>query len=337
MPIHITTTSLITGSTNTDGTGSAENLTVDNGYDIDLSQEYTTFTDFGNGEGQWTIVDGDTTLADKYNRYGDHHSSITNTGDWNGDGQKEISIDTADFEYLDNTNNDFLTIENFVDVNLHLSDFDHNGELQITILDAKRGTIDLSDHTGNTQLHIGVHSNNANWSNMFEVIGSASGDDVSIGGRGVSQYTEFSMDLAGGDDSFSCTLDAAKSADQTRFVDGGEGVDTIYIYNTESGIDTMADVVDFVNFEIINARYTDNLTLTEEVLEKNGTEESPLIVLEATEIDFAGDVESISAVETDYINEDGYYEVTVDYADASYTVITDSVDDSWLAQATSIK
>ncbi len=336
MTIAITTTSLITGSTNTDGTGSAANLTVENGHEIDLDH-YTTFDDYGNTDGKWTIVDGDTTIEDSFNRYGDNRVSITNTADWNDDGEKEISIDTADFDFLNDS--DYLTISNYVDVDLRVADIDHNGELMINIEGTKRGTIDLSDNDGASELSIAAKSNSDHWGNMFKVTGSNYQDSVSIGtgGNDGTQYTEFSMDLAGGDDTFSCTLYSAKSDSQTRFVDGGEGVDTITVCSTESGnhSDTVTDV-DFVNFEIINARYVDNLILNEDILEKNGTEDSPLTVKNATEIDFAGDVESISAVETDYINEhgrpeDGYYEVTVDYADASYTVITDSVDDSWLA------
>ncbi len=335
MSIEIITTSLITGSTNTDGSGSAENLTVENGHEIDLSH-YTTFDDQGNSEGAWTIVDGDTTVADRFNRYGDHETSITNTADWNNDGEKEIFVDTADYEhYVQSTLNTnlSLTIENYVDVNLHTTYLENTGELQFRIEGAKRGTIDLSDgRSGGVQLDIVAQSNGPSWGNMFEVTGSSGSDRVAIGGKEGTEYTEFSMDLAAGDDWFTASvLNAPASASQTRFVDGGDGVDTISIHDTEAG--TLAEV-DFVNFEIISANEHE-LTLNEDVLSHNGTQDAPLIVENTTELNFAGDVESITAKEYDYVNDhgvhkDGYYEVTVDYDDASYTIISDNVDDAWL-------
>ncbi len=289
----------------------------------------------GHGACEWTIVDGDTTLADYWSRYGSHSSSITNTGDWNDEGQKEISVDTADFtDYYHGSSQDSIDINNYVDVNLHVTDMDTTGGVIYRIEGAKRGTVDLSDsHTVNTLYISSIHSNNANWGNMFEITGSEQMDHVSISGISAgTQYTEFSVDLKGGDDTFSAGLNDATSASQTRFVDGGDGVDTLYMNDSDAGLLTDFD---FVNFEIIRAG-DGNVTLDEDNLVHNGTQDSPLIVAGAAELNFVGDVESISAVETDYINEygqheDGYYEVTVDYADASYTVITDNVDDAWLA------
>ncbi len=330
MSIEITTTSLITGSSNTDGTGGAENLTVENGHEIDLSH----YTDYQEDLGGWkgTIIDGNTTIVNEFDHHGYYKFSITNTADWNDDGQKEISVDMEDFAYqIDDSQGTNITIDNFVDVNFHAVDIDCSGELFYTFEGIKRGTIDFSDNTERSNIVIHTQSNGASWGNTVEVTGSEYTDIVSISGYEGTEYTEFSVDLGGGNDEFSSYLDPAKSADQTRFVDGGDGVDTISLHDTEAG--TLAEV-DFVNFEIITANDYE-LTLNEYVLSHNGTQDAPLIVEGAAELNFSGDVESITATEYDYVNDhgvhkDGYYEVTVDYDDASYTIISDNVDDAWL-------
>lgn len=330
MSIEITTTSLITGSSNTDGSGSAENLTVENGHEIDLAQRLDVSESDGHGNGENVLIDGNTTIDDKYGENA-HNLSITNTAVWNDDGQKEISVDTADFaSYLHYSSESKIIIDNFVDVNLHVSDMNVEGIVTYEIDGAKRGTIDVSDSDDLNIVEINAQSNNDHWGNEFEIIGSDSRDQITLSTseNGGTEYTEFSVDLGGDDDSFSYNLEAAKSDSQTRYVDGGEGIDTISIYNAEGGTPGF----DFVNFEMITTGHYD-ITLTEEVLQNNGTEESPLIVKCSGELDFDGDVENITVTDSDYSDytQQDFYEVTVDYADASYTVIINNVDDAWLA------
>ncbi len=316
--------SLITGSTNTDGSGSAANLTVENGHEIDLS-EYTTY-ESDNGGYRWTIVDGNTTVSMDADHHGYYDLRFTNTAEWNAEGQKEISVDMIDFaSEIGHGGYDAITINNYVDVNLHTVDINHQGPLYYYIEGAKRGTLDFSDDVS-VLVRIDAQSNGASWGNLFEVTGSRGYDEIQIRGGEDTQYTEFSIDLGAGNDEFSSTLTDAIYASQTRFVDGGEGTDTIHVYNNES-TDTIADV-DFINFEIIDGDDYD-ITLTEYVLTNNGTEDEPLIVETTGELDFAGDVDSITASESDY--DEGFYEVSVDYGDTSYTIITNAIDEAWLA------
>ncbi len=316
--------SIITGATNTDGSGSAANLTAENGHEIDLT--YYTDHEHNDGGSWWNYVDGDTTVYLAVSHYAYQTGIITNTAEWNAEGQKEISVDLADLEWGGGAGN-IITISNFVDVNLHAVDLHNGGILVYTIEGAKRGTLDFSESGGLLDLTIEAKSNGASWSNLFEVTGSTHNDDVTITGDSDSQYTEFSIDLGTGDDEFASTLADAIYASQTRFVDGGEGTDTIRVYNNES-TDTIADV-DFINFEVLKNYNEDPITLTEYVLANNGSEDEPLIVDIEGELDFAGDVDSITASESDY--DEGFYEVTVDYGDTSYTIITNSIDEAWLA------
>ncbi len=122
MTIAITTTSLITGSSNTDGTGGAENLTVENGHEIDLEQGWVVDSDDQYGRTSH-LDDGLTTIEviDNHSGHGldDIDISIVNTGEWNDDGLKELSVDSQDAaHYLNSQETGDITIENFVDVNL---------------------------------------------------------------------------------------------------------------------------------------------------------------------------------------------------------------------------
>ena len=332
MTIAITTTSLITGSSNTDGSGGAENLTVENGHEIDLEQGWV-IDDPNPYDTDAHLTDGDTTITTSEDEAGNglHDIDITieNTGEWNDDGQKELSVDTDDAaHYLNGAGSASITIENFVDVNLHATDTGSWTGVTYVIEGAKRGTIDFSDSTDKTNsndLDIIAHSNGDHWDNTFEITGSENSDHFSISGDSSTQYTEFSVDLGAGRDTFSVDVAAANSSVTTRFVDGGEGFDTLTI---TGDIEELG--IEFVNFERIHGSSGDSLatvTLNENVLTHNGSEDAPLIVENAA-VEFTGDIESISATESDYGN--NYYDVTVNYDDASYTVITDHIDQDWL-------
>ncbi len=337
MTIAITTTSLITGSSNTDGTGGAENLTVENGHEIDLEQGWVVDSDDQYGRTSH-LDDGLTTIEviDNHSGHGldDIDISIVNTGEWNDDGLKELSVDSQDAaHYLNSQETGDITIENFVDVNLHVADTGTWSGTNYHIEGAKRGTIDFSDSTdvySDNYLDITAQSNGDHWGNTFDIIGSEHSDHFSISGDSSTQYTEFSVDLGAGRDSFTAGVAAANSSVTTRFVDGGDGTDTLYVKG-----DTEDLGIEFVNFEKIHGPSGDSLvtvTLDENVLAHNGSADAPLIVYDAA-VEFTGDIESISATESDYsdvISHNDFYEVTVNYDDASYTVITDHIDQDWL-------
>ncbi len=369
---------VIVGTTNTDGSGSAANLTADNGTEITsdmLTEKRTESHEEGSyyftySEGYYTddFYVQQVTGSNRFSSGEFNPLTIVNTAEWNADGLKEVLV-SGSGATLD------VRVENFVDVAIYLhtdeegdSDYrqvyeDEDGEDidypgvddYITVLYAKRGVIDtttLGDEDGEgteyiDNIMIYPKSNGSSWSNLFEVT-TGNGDDevcfigiyddTDYDGDGVddgyfmtrsgdevelddsSKWTEFTVDLGMGDDLFQYSLAEAASSSQVRYVDGGEGLDTINLYRDTADLD-------FSNIEYItNTSDEDVITLTisEEQLAENENLGVHDILLE-----FSDDYDSITATETS----NNHYTVTVTYDDASYTISTNVLDSDWLLVA----
>lgn len=319
--------SILFGETNLDGKGSAANL-LENGQMIDLSVKQFDFSDFPH-EWSWDVEDGMALVSSTLDHYHSIFTSVSNTGEWNESGMKEVYIDSNDAETLTGEYNlESLTVENYVDVYINLTEelANENGETQINVIDAKRGEIDTQD-AGSVNIEILANSNGDSWSNLFDVTTGDSDDEVQLyysSESSMTEWTEFSVALNGGDDSFHYDLADAASELQTRFVDGGDDEDTLVLYS-----DT--DDLDFANFEHIETEALEDVTLTlnQELLSNNADG----LTISGVDIDFSDQYDEISATEQlDENGQDtGYWDVTVSYDDASYTLVTDSIDQDWAA------
>ncbi len=161
---------IIFGETNTDGTGTASDLTTENGHKFDIENvtldtsdpfQFVAFQEIGNVMLEYTNT-----------YYGYVTTKITNNGEWNASGVKEVSIEyfgpDSDDAFSIVANNSLIKIENFVDVNINLeghmqsSDYyDYDGEFWLEIYNAKRADIDTSDFDANTIIKISTQSNGA--------------------------------------------------------------------------------------------------------------------------------------------------------------------------------
>ncbi len=314
---------MIVGETNTDGSGSAANLTEDNGTVLDLTYFYS-----GSESDTDTLVSDDITISETNYHYGRISVSVTNTAEWNAQGLKEFYIDSYDNWPFDNYY-PRLFISNFVDVHIDIASIGYNYAeaytITFAIYDAKRGDIDLSALNTDISTYITIvpYSNGASWSNLFTITTGDSVDSVTFTTEGsayeagTTKYTEFDVDLGAGDDTFTFDLDAAASTSQTRYVDGGEGDDTLVL-------DSDSNILDFANFEYIENGSDDaeiTLTLSQALLENNSA-----LTITDLDIEFADDYSSITVTETD----DDYYNVTVVYDDESYSFTTNEIDSDWI-------
>lgn len=315
----------IVGTTNTDGTGSAANLNVNNGQEISSSNSapYVSYEE---------------------DNYFYSSLSIENTTEWNADGLKEISI--TDLNGVEET-----TINNFVDVyitahtDLTSSDDGEWSSLfsDISIYNAKRGYIDTTSADDSTSyddyITISPISNGSSWSNLFEIQTGSGQDQVQFESTdGSTQYTEFDVDLGDDSDLFDYGLEAAASQSQTRHVDGGNGDDFLYL--SSDAVD-----LDFENFEVVFGQDDRSLTLDQDILAKNDG-----LLIDKVAIDIADDYDTVSvtALSDDqisyidqlsdsnpwtYLSSDEYYAVTVTYDAEEYTILTNDIDSDWLVSA----
>ncbi len=298
---------VIVGSTNTDGTGSSVNLSEDNGYLVDVpsvdSDDYYYEFSLDNG----LYISRDLILSGGYD-----YTLVSNTSIWNTTGLKEVEI-------IDN-DSWLLRVYDFVDVNVE------GGAMNLSIIDAKRGVIDTSSDTagGGSIITINPYSNGDSWSNLFEVTTGSGRDKVYFGESTVffdtsgetdptSRWTEFEVDLGDGDDYFYYNLNKEASSDQTRYVDGGDGYDRLYIYQE-------SDVLQFENFEYVSGV---SVTLDAWLLEHNSSADAGLTVY-TNEVYLSDEVDSVSIVEG--ATDSSLDTVTVNIGDDSYTLLMDSED-----------
>ena len=303
--------SAIVGTTNIDGTGSASNLTAENGDVLDLT---FGFTGSYMGDIQ-TRQQGLVEIYDSWDHYGIGEDRIENIGEWNQQGVKELYIDSS--AGFGGNQYGTLTLKNFVDLYLELSsDLSEPGwaSSDINIYDIKRGEIDLSSLEGESDVYIEVYSNSANWSNLFTITGSEQSDYLTMQAVAGTRWTEFNIDLSAGDDSFKCILAGAESSSQLRYVDGGDGSDTL--------IATHINDIDFENFEtLINASIsTQTLSIDQQLLANNASANNGLW-LDGFNIEFSDEFDDIdvSTLST------GKYKIVATYDDEQYLLYSDTV------------
>ncbi len=337
--------SILIGSSNIDGSGSAANL-------IDLGGTELEYSDLTS---EFLNVDGN---KEK------HYAIVLNSGvQWNDPGVKEIYID----EYLDY---DRTYISGFVDVFIKYPETDGIEETDLSIGVCKRGYIDTTAlGNSNDEIRVSMESNSGDWSNLLEVFTGDGNDEVEIRmptnfddddptNKYIidvsATYSEFNVNLGSGNDVFSYRNSAMTHFNDSvsRYVDGGDGTDIIYI--SKSIYD-----LNFSNFEaIISNPYYDNLeiAISEQQLANNGVSNIGTIVNDIS-ISIIDDytsitVESLSTNQENYIssviselentvyhdnntysfdeNLDNYYAVTITYQDSSYTLLTNEINEDWL-------
>ena len=321
---------VIFGSTNTDGTGSAANLSQFNGQMIDWQFDSIAYYMHENFKFETEHVSA---FIQNISDMGAFGVDVTNHGPWNGEGVKELFIrDTGLYNISETTE---MNVGGFVDVNIALSNVDAWwGTFTLNINGAKRGDVDLSSFEQNIHLNIDAYSNSGSWGNLY-TIATGNGDDTVTFSASSEQsnthWTEFSVDLGAGDDRFVLALHSADSADMTRFIDGGDGFDEIALF-----ADSIA--LDFANVEWINAKdSTVELRLTEQQLATNGDDTFGLIVSNA-QIEFTDsiidiDVTALSDAQYAYLDgldsdlsAEDYFAVTAYGSDASYQLLMNNVD-----------
>ncbi len=321
---------VIVGSSNTDGRGSASSLTPENG--LELNMEYTRY------EGSWDGNGGGIHYNDRYDdifiskswdHYGYERIEFTNIAEWNHQGLKEISINDDGLALVSGQYGD-MYVGNFVDVSLTLTrDLSEETGSSVVISGAKRGEIDVSELNDGVDMFILPQSNGPSWSNLFTVSTSNSSDSLDFYSDSLDQgshWTEFDVSLNGGNDYFSHRLDASSSSQQMRYVDGGDGIDTLNVYKNP-------DDLSFSNFEIIEGQGDYTLTLDEQLLSGNNADTAPLTVNDLS-IEFAEGYDYLYAT-YDQVHDDPYegdeieYTVVVSYDDTAYYVLTDSLNEGW--------
>ena len=142
-------------------------------------------------------------------------ASVTLDSSWNSMKNVEVSAQGAGN----------ITLNNFVHTDVSFGD---GGNSTISITDAKRGFIETGD--GNDAITIDALTNNAHWSNVFD-IDSGAGDDV-IDFSGDKGITKTVIDTGAGDDDVSLSgnykaseVDLGTGNDSAT---GGNGADTIF-------------------------------------------------------------------------------------------------------------
>ncbi len=162
-----------------------------------------------------------------------------------------------------------------------------------------------------------------------------------------SQWSEFDVELGGGEDIFYYQINKAATSNQLRDVDGGDGIDSLILYNSDDSYYFDNNDLTVSHFEVIaantvNHNYT--FTLNEELLQDNNDNELGLIVA-GLNIEFSDQYDSLSVdTLTDtqeayleanlpssyrHANLDDYYAVTVTYDDQTYTLITTNISSFW--------
>ncbi len=346
---------IIYGSSNTNGSGSAANLTPENGTEVVWEYDYEN-SDYDHDN--WKYVNGEVHghLSDYYE---DLALNFDNFGEWNDEGVKEIYIDSD----LPEPNIRYMYTSNFVDVDIdigtmaatpyeldpdsyHLFDssLDIDVQFRIDVWDAKRGHIDASQSNQDVGIGIAPKSNGDSWSNLFEVETGSGNDAVRFDSftesdsqhfRPSAEWTEFNVSMAEGDDTFIYSLHQANNDAMTRFVDGGEGFDTLALHRD-------SDDIEFSGFELIivdgDGEELVTLAMDQELLEDNSSSEQGLI-LDSVEVELTDDYTSVEVSELNstqrkYLSEHDldsseFAAVTVTYGDDSYTLLTNEVSDAW--------
>ena len=331
---------VVFGETNTDGTGSAANLGEYNGEIIGLldwqfdSIAYFLHDNF--------VYEGEHVFGSIHNVDLTFALDIVNNAEWNQGGLKEISI--TDGQLQNDGEFSQINISGFVDVHIDtsaMSEWLPDYEvLNISVYEAKRGTIDVTGISNDVDIEITPYSNGEGWSNTFSVATGEGNDNVSFDAfinpdriaAGTSRWTEFDVKLGDGDDTFYYALTDAELADTERLVEGGEGFDTLKLSS-----DT--DDLSFSDFELITSTSNSgvSLSISSDLLAANTNELG--FILDDVSAQFSDDYTSIevadlSQAQSNYLSEHDldsseFAAVTVSYGDDSYTLLTNEVSDAW--------
>jgi hypothetical protein len=285
------------GTTNTDGTGSATNLSV--------SAATASLIDFGS-----TSVDG----SQLYNIDIPHGQTVTilSVDTWNKAGFKEAQI---------HNDSDIVIVDNFVDVDI---DNTNTSGSEIYLYNSKRGNITTSD--GDDTIEIGVYTNNSGWVNKFTIDSGAGNDSILMTNVQNSKYTSFDIDVGSGNDKVDVSgLSSPYASSVSRLVDGGEGIDTLVISDSS---------VSFSNFEVVVGSKSDfgtSIAITSDLLASNASDFG--LVFSNIDVSFASGFEfdapsMLSADQAHYLDSLGldtadYVSLTTHVDDVSYTVLTD--------------
>lgn len=303
------------GTTNTDGTGSAQNLNADNGFSPTLEELYGPPPDMPVQDGTWAYgyIDESLSLVETTIKSCvycfSYRTNAENIAQWNAQNLKEIAMLDVEDGRVD--------ISNFVDVcfinnaygQRYESEFD--GHQRLSITDAKRGFIDTRNLDGNPRdygsepfdgyhygdttsswanITIKPHSNGDSWSNLFEVYTGYAEDIVTFtadenGDRDSStQWTEFNVDLGEDNDLFYYDLAHSVNDDQRRIVDGGSGDDMLFLR-----VDT--DDLAFEHFELITSNQN-QLFLNSTLLADNASDTG--LIIHNTTVQFSSDITDIA-------------------------------------------
>ncbi len=352
---------VIVGSSNTDSTGGAGNLTAENGTIYDIYALDLVYDE--DGRYGTRSINQDGMYIYEETGWGSGTFIYDNLLAWNQSGKKEFYMNQESFSHHNEITS--LSISNFVDVYLDFSettDYQTRYPYRISIEDAKRGYLDLSGlndrtdlynpYTEGTELYIHVKSNGSSWDNTFDITMGNGLDRVILSGADDSKWTEFNIELNAGNDYFYYGLASPYDDNEQRYVNGGTGHDNIFF---RSGQD-LSDLK-FENFESIlssNSEFgnTSSLTLNKSILDTNGVSE--LLVAKFGMINFSDEYDAISIsdltnqqeallksqyAETgsytpflwDYFyNINDFYAVTISYENEEYTILTDADQASWV-------
>lgn len=191
------------GTTNFDGTGSAQNLT----------NEHTKYTaiDFLEQLGDdFQGVFSDNFFAS----YSQDYGVTVSASSWNAAGAKEVSIDLI---------NEDVMVYDFVDVDINGS-FSQQ-DVTYSISNAKRGNIESG--AGNDSVFLYVETNNAGWSNLFTIDTAAGNDYISVANSANSRFTSYDIDAGTGNDEVFLFTVEANVGEVQREVDLGAGDDLV--------------------------------------------------------------------------------------------------------------
>lgn len=297
--------SVIFGTTNTDGTGSAADLNEENG--ILVQDDYQQ-------DGVSINVTGEDELGFSFSEI------EADTSVWNS--PKEVKVEGSTDEVIQ--------VNNFVDVYIdNQSDLGHS---QLDVLNVKRAFINTAGVDSDDSIMIGVKSNNEQWSNLFEVNTGDGTDAVSMMNIENSKFTEFDINLGNGNDKFDfSSLELSAKEGQLRHVDGGEGLDVLYTNGD-------ANLV-FEGFEVVQGKgqgIDSVLEMDAATLANNADSEFGLIVADL-DVEMGEGVESytvseLSASQADHLGDESFDAnefVAVTFTTDSgeeFTILTDDVD-----------
>ena len=182
------------GTTNFDGTGSAQNLT---NADIKLSEPNTSI------------------VGEDFSASSNNSTVVASADYWNAPNAKELQV---------NAENVNVEATDFVDIDINLEQ--SNKSVDVQVINSKRGNIDTG--SGNDKIFVQVETNNAGWSNQFNVNAGDGNDHITFTNGSNSQFTKINIDAGSGNDHIDLTLLNANLVDASeRIIDAGTGNDKV--------------------------------------------------------------------------------------------------------------